>query len=145
MLSGDMNLATYLIDEILYFEGFTCFFVAYFLLLAFWAAVLHKRGADRGWFTTKMRRLVYGFVITTVTILTSIPFVDTFGPGSISNIWPSVVNTVVVIYLLVLSVGSIIKSVQILRLVKSFENKEKRLVGVITRITAGASVSMVIT
>lgn len=143
MLGGELTLAYYFVDELFYWEGLVCLFIGYFLLLAFWAAIINKHGASTGWFTAKMRKIVIVFVFLSVTILSTIPFVDSFAPVSLSN-WPGIVNGIVLLYLLIFSIASIVKGVQVLRLIRSFEVKDQKIIRIVTWITTVASTSMVL-
>lgn len=139
VLSAKLSKATYLIDSLLYWEGFALLFIAYFLLLAFWAAIINKHGASNGWFTSKMKIIVITFIITIAVVLTALPLVDHF---TTITLFPTICNAIVVVYLLVLSISSIVKGIQVLRLLEQFSVKDRAIIRVVTILTTLASTSM---
>lgn len=136
ILGGKLNKAAYFFDSLLLYVGFMFLFLAYFLLVSFWAGVCSKRGAVGNWFNSRMQKLLVAFIVATLVVYTIIPFVDTFADFVYIQV---LVNTSVGIYLITLCVGSTFQGFKILRILSDFQIKDRAIVGSVTRLCLAAS------
>lgn len=141
MLAGDLTLTFYLIDYLLYYEGFVFFFLGYYILVVFWTGVCSNRGVSGVWFGSNMRKLVIAFGIGTATVFTILPFVETYFAAN-NSWWDGIVFGIIGVYAMCLALGNAIQGVRVLKTLRSFEMKDRDIIKSVTLITTTASTTL---